>query len=82
MPKYIIVKHADSHYWPVHFVTDPSKGVHGSFSIHTTPTGKSLNIKDSYNTIEEANVDLQRAIKDNPCVGYEVCPIIQYIKTL
>lgn len=70
---YIIVKNAGSS-WPYYFIEDPKMGaVHASYSAHDSYTGRTLNIKPSYEDYQEAIRDCEKMNKANPVGDYEVC---------
>jgi hypothetical protein len=73
---YIIVKHAGVD-WSFYYSEDPKAGAHRSYSCHNTFTGKNLDIKPEYESLEEAEQDCARLNQYNPCGDYAVCSVKQ-----
>lgn len=73
---FTIVKHASDLYWTFYFEKDPKEtGVDVDMSMHSTYTGRTLGVRERYNSLEEAESTCKTLNKLNPSGGYGVCLI-------
>lgn len=70
MTKFIIVKYAADEVWEHYWEEDPKEtGVYAIHSAHFSYSGKSVGLKSSYATPEEAVSDLNAINSNNPSGG-------------
>lgn len=74
---YTIVKYAGKIYRPNYFKDDPTEGVHISHSCYDSYVGRRLNIQETYESKELANMDCEKLNKENPSGDYAVCPVVK-----
>ena len=73
---YTIAKHATEKDWGFYWEHNPQEGIHSSQSAYFTKIGTTVNIKLSYESVEEAQCDLDKIIDLNPSGNYAICKLI------
>lgn len=76
---FTIVKYAADGYWENYFEEDPKKvGVGPCDSVMGTYTAQFCGMEPYYMDASDAKFMCDSMSSVNPCVGYAVCPLIDY----